>query len=64
MMKDHHYFICQKLNDYNNIGNTTHGRQPEKLVLIELVAHCILMIEALLIHTNKEQGRHLVEKRA
>ena len=35
------YFICQKLNNHNNIGNTTQfGRQPEKLVLIELVAHC------------------------
>jgi len=41
MMKDHHYFICQKPNDYNNIGNTTqYDSQPEKLVLIELVAHC------------------------
>jgi len=35
------YFICQKLSNHNNIGSTTeYGRQPEKLVLIEVVAHC------------------------
>jgi len=33
--------FAKKLNNHNNIGNTIqYGRQPEKIVLIELVAHC------------------------